>query len=355
VGGGISGSCARRIPKAGIRLDVGMTEQLGVVLIILLALGFDFTNGFHDAANAIATTISTRALSPRRALAMSAVLNLAGAFLTTAVAATVGKGVVDTAAITLPLVAAALIGATIWNLATWRLGLPSSSSHALVGGLIGAMLAARGTNYVLWQSVLHKIVVPALISPLVGFALGFVVMVGLYWAFRSWRPVKVNRTFRRLQILSAAFVSFSHGANDAQKTMGVMTLALVAGHDQTRFAVPPWVILLSALAIALGTYSGGWRIIRTMGQRIIRLEPINGFAVETTAASILLTSSFLGLPVSTTQVVSSTILGVGATRNAGAVRWGMAGSILTAWILTLPASALVGALAFTVLHLFGAS
>jgi PiT family inorganic phosphate transporter len=332
-----------------------VTEQLGVIVIIILALGFDFTNGFHDAANAIATTISTRALSPRRALAMSAVLNLAGAFLTTSVAATVGKGIVDTAAITLPLVAAALIGAITWNLTTWRLGLPSSSSHALIGGLIGAMLAAHGASFVLWQSILHKVVVPALISPVVGFALGFVVMVGLYWGFRSWRPVKVNRTFRRLQILSAAFVSFSHGANDAQKTMGVMTLALVAGHDLTRFVVPLWVILLSALAIALGTYSGGWRIIRTMGQRIIRLEPINGFAVESAAASILLTSSFLGLPVSTTQVVSSTILGVGATRNAGAVRWGMAGSILIAWVITLPASAIVGALAFQVVHLFGAS
>ncbi len=332
-----------------------MTEQLGVVVIIMMALGFDFTNGFHDAANAIATTISTRALSPRHALAMSAVLNLAGAFLTTSVAATVGNGIVDTAAITLPLVAAALIGATLWNLVTWRLGLPSSSSHALIGGLIGAMVAGHGANFVLWQSILHKIVVPAVISPLVGFALGFALMVGLYWGFRSWRPVKVNRTFRRLQILSAAFVSFSHGANDAQKTMGVMTLALVAGHDQARFAVPPWVILLSALAIALGTYSGGWRIIRTMGQRIISLEPINGFAVESTAATILLTSSFLGLPVSTTQVVSSTILGVGATRNAGAVRWGMAGSILVAWVLTLPAAALVGALAFQALRLFGAS
>ncbi len=333
-----------------------MSEQLAVIVIILMALGFDFTNGFHDAANAIATTISTRALSPRRALAMSAVLNLAGAFLTTSVAATVGNGIVETAEITLPLVAAALAGAIAWNLVTWRLGLPSSSSHALIGGLDRSNgVAAHGTNFVLWQSILHKVVVPALISPLVGFALGFVVMVGLYWGFRSWRPVKVNRTFRRLQILSAAFVSFSHGANDAQKTMGVMTLALVAGHDQTRFVVPIWVILLSALAIALGTYSGGWRIIRTMGQRIISLEPINGFAVESVAASILLTSSLLGLPVSTTQVVSSTILGVGATRSAGAVRWGMAGSILIAWVVTLPASAMVGALAFYALRFLGAS
>ena len=324
-------------------------------VIIVIALGFDFTNGFHDAANAIATTISTRALSPRRALAMSAVMNLAGAFLTTAVATTVGKGIVQTTAISLALVGAALIGAIIWNLATWRLGLPSSSSHALIGGLVGAMLAARGLNFVQWANIWHKVIEPALVSPLAGFVLGFLIMLALYWLFHSWMPAKVNRTFRRLQVGSAAFVSFSHGANDAQKTMGVITLALVAGHDQTRFVVPPWVILLSATAIALGTYSGGWRIIRTMGQRIIRLEPINGFAAETASASILLTSSLLGLPVSTTQVVSSAVVGVGSARNTGAVRWGVAGSIVIAWLLTLPAAAAAGALTFEGLRLFGAS
>jgi PiT family inorganic phosphate transporter len=332
-----------------------LTEQFGVVLIIAVALGFDFTNGFHDAANAIATTISTRALSPRRALAMSAVMNLAGAFLTTAVATTVGKGIVETQVITLPLVGAALIGAIVWNLTTWRLGLPSSSSHALIGGLIGAMLAAHGQSYVQWLNIWHKVVEPALVSPLAGFVLGFLIMLALYWMFHSWKPAKVNRVFRRLQVVSAAFVSFSHGANDAQKTMGVITLVLVAGHDQTRFVVQPWVILLSATAIALGTYSGGWRIIRTMGQRIIRLEPINGFAAETASASILLTSSLLGLPVSTTQVVSSAVVGVGSTRNPGAVRWGVAGSILIAWVLTLPAAAAAGAITFEVLRLFGAS
>ena len=332
-----------------------MTEQFGVVVIIAIALGFDFTNGFHDAANAIATTISTRALSPRRALAMSAVLNLAGAFLTTAVATTVGKGIVQTTAISLPLVGAALIGAIIWNLTTWRLGLPSSSSHALIGGLIGAMLAAHGQSFVQWTNIWHKVVEPALVSPLAGFVLGFLIMLVLYWAFHSWMPAKVNRVFRRLQVVSAAFVSFSHGANDSQKTMGVITLVLVAGHDQTRFVVQPWVILLSAAAIALGTYSGGWRIIRTMGQRIIRLEPINGFAAETASASILLTSSLLGLPVSTTQVVSSAVVGVGSTRNPGAVRWGVAGSILIAWVLTLPAAAAAGAITFEVLRIFGAS
>jgi PiT family inorganic phosphate transporter len=330
-------------------------DGIGVGLIVATALVFDFTNGFHDSANAIATTISTRAMSPRVALAMSAVLNLAGAFLTTAVAATVGKGIVASGAITLPLVEAALLGAIVWNLTTWRLGLPSSSSHALIGGLIGAMLAAHGASFVLWQSIWRKVVVPAILSPLGGFAVGFAVMLLLYWLFRRWQPARVNRTFRRAQVVSAAFVSFSHGANDAQKTMGVITLALVAGHYQARFAVPSWVILVSAASIALGTYSGGWRIIRTMGQRIIRLEPINGFAAETASAGILLLASFRGLPVSTTHVVSSAVMGVGTTRNPGAVRWGVAGSILVAWVLTLPASAAMGALAYGVFRLLGAS
>jgi PiT family inorganic phosphate transporter len=332
-----------------------MADIVGVGLIVLTALSFDFTNGFHDSANAIATTISTRAMSPRAALAMSAVLNLAGAFLTTAVAATVGKGIVETGAITLPLVEAALLGAIGWNLMTWRLGLPSSSSHALIGGLIGAMLAAHGASFVLWHSIWQKVLVPAFLSPLAGFVAGFLVMLLLYWLFRRWLPIKVNRTFRRAQVVSAAFVSFSHGANDAQKTMGVITLALVAGHYQARFAVPTWVIVCSAAAIALGTYSGGWRIIKTMGQRIVHLEPINGFAAETASAGILLTASLQGFPVSTTHVVSSAVMGVGSTRNPGAVRWGVAISILIAWVLTLPAAAAAGAVVFTVGRLLGAA
>jgi len=236
-------------------------------------------------------------------------------FLTTAVATTVGKGIVQTGAITLPIVGAALVGAIVWNLVTWRLGLPSSSSHALIGGLIGAMLLARGTPFVQWRSIWAKVAVPGLLSPVAGLASGFLVMLALYWIFRRWRPRTVNATFRRAQILSAAFVSFTHGANDAQKTMGVITLALVAGGYEREFAVPPWVIVLSATAIALGTFSGGWRIIRTMGQRIIHLQPINGFAAETAAATILLLASTAGLPVSTTHVVSGAIMGVGSTRN----------------------------------------
>jgi len=331
-----------------------MASGAGVIVIILVALAFDYTNGFHDAANAIATSVSTRALSPRRALLLSAVLNLAGAFLTTAVAATVGKGIVQTGAITLPIVGAALAGAIVWNLFTWRLGLPSSSSHALIGGLIGAMLLARGASFVQWRSIWVKVAVPGLLSPVAGLAIGFLVMLALYWIFRRWRPRTVNTTFRRAQTLSAAFVSFTHGANDAQKTMGVITLALVAGGYERHFAVPPWVIVLSAAAIALGTFSGGWRIIRTMGQRIIHLQPINGFAAETSAATILLIASYNGLPVSTTHVISSAIMGVGSTRNPSAVRWGVAGNIVIAWVLTIPCAAVMAALVYAALHLMGA-
>src|SRR5205085_4483428 len=251
-----------------------MANGLVVALIIAVALVFDFTNGFNDAANAIATSVSTRALKPRVAVLLAAVLNLAGAFLTTKVAATVGKGIVQTQAVTLTVVGAALVGAIVWNLITWRLGLPSSSTHALIGGLIGAMLVAHGPAFVQGKGIVAKVVVPGLVSPLAGLVVGYLVMLALYWLFRTWAPGPLNRGFRRAQILSAAFVSFSHGANDAQKTMGVITLALVAGGYQARFAVPDWVILLSALTIAAGTFSGGMRIIRTVGQRIIRVEPI---------------------------------------------------------------------------------
>lgn len=312
-----------------------------VALIVVLALIFDFTNGFHDAANAIATSISTRALSPRVALLMSAILNLLGAFLTTQVAATVGKGIVSTHAVTLATVGAALIGAIAWNLFTWRLGLPSSSTHALFGGLIGAALVTRGPSLVLWSSFLKKVIVPGLLSPLAGLAAGFLVMLALYWLFRAWRPSVLNRGFRLAQTVSAAFVSFAHGSGDAQKTMGVITLALVAGGFQHGFHVPSWVIVSSATAIALGTFSGGWRIIRTMGQRIIRLQPINGFAAESSSAAVLLYASLHGLPVSTTHVISGAVMGVGSTRNASAVRWGVAGNIIVAWIITIPCAALV--------------
>jgi inorganic phosphate transporter, PiT family len=331
-----------------------MPNGLVVVLIIVVALVFDFTNGFNDAANAIATSVSTRALKPRMAVLLAAALNLAGAFLTTKVAATVGKGIVQTQAVTLAVVGAALVGAIVWNLIVWRLGLPSSSTHALIGGLIGAMLVAHGPAFVNGKGIVDKVVLPGLVSPLTGLVLGFFVMLALYWLFRAWAPGPLNRTFRGAQVFSAAFVSFSHGANDAQKTMGIITLALVAGGFQDKFAVPPWVIVASALAIALGTYSGGWRIIRTVGQRIYRLQPISGFAAQTAAATILLVASLKGLPVSTTHVLNGAVMGVGSTQRLSAVRWGVAGNIVTAWLLTIPCAATMAALVYGLLYLAGA-
>jgi PiT family inorganic phosphate transporter len=331
-----------------------MANDLVVALIIVVALTFDFTNGFNDAANAIATSVSTRALKPRVAVLLAAALNLAGAFLTTKVAATVGKGIVETQAVTLAVVGAALVGAIVWNLIVWRLGLPSSSTHALIGGLVGAMLVAHGPAFVQGKGIIEKVVVPGVLSPLAGLVVGFFVMLALYWLFRAWAPVRLNRTFRGAQVLSAAFVSFSHGANDSQKTMGVITLALVASGHLHKFAVPPWVIVASALAIALGTYSGGWRIIRTVGQRIFRLQPISGFAAQTAAATILLVASLKGLPVSTTHTLNGAVMGVGSTRRLSAVRWGVAGNIVMAWVLTIPCAAIMAALVYGLLYLAGA-
>ena len=331
-----------------------LVEVLPIVLIIAVALTFDFTNGFHDTANAIATSVSTRALKPRTAVLLSAVLNLAGAFLTTKVATTVGKGIVVTEKVTLALVGAALVGAIAWNLITWYWGLPSSSTHALIGGLIGAMVVAHGPAFVQTKGIIDKVVVPGLLSPLAGLVIGFFVMLALYWLFRAWAPGPLNRGFRGAQVLSAAYVSFTHGANDAQKTMGVITLALVASGHLHEFVVPPWVIVASALAIALGTYSGGWRIIRTVGQRIFKLQPISGFAAQTTAATILLVASLKGLPVSTTHTVSGSVMGVGASRRLSAVRWGVAGNIVMAWVLTIPCAGAMAALVYGLLYLAGA-
>ena len=306
-------------------------------------------------ANAIATAIATRALSPRVALLMSAMLNLLGAFLNTTVAATVGKGFVAATGVTLLVILAALGGAIAWNLLTWYWGLPSSSSHSLIGGLVGAGLAHGGMNVVLWRGLLDKLIIPGLLSPIIGLAFGFVVMVAVFWALRSLAPRMVNASMRRAQIFSAAFVSFTHGSNDAQKTMGILTLMLVSDGalPAHSFHVPFWVIIASASAIALGTYSGGWRIIRTVGTRIIRLAPPQGFAAETAAGSVLLGASLLGFPVSTTHVVSGAIMGVGATRQLSAVRWGVAGNILIAWVLTLPAAACAGAVIYLIVQVLG--
>ena len=328
----------------------------GVTVLLLTVLGlavaFDYINGFHDTANAIATSVSTRALKPDHAILMSATANFVGALTGTAVAKTISSGIAvtpdgDAGQI---VVAAALVGAITWNLITWRLGIPSSSSHALIGGIIGSVIAASGAGALKVDGILGKVVFPLVTSPVVGILIGFALMVILLNVFRRANPRRVNERFRRLQVVSAAFMAFSHGSNDAQKTMGVITLALVAaGLLPTDAKIPLWVILLAASAMSLGTAAGGWRIIRTMGQRVVKLDPIHGFAAETTAATVILTASHFGMPVSTTHVISSAIMGVGASDRFSAVRWGVAGNIVVAWILTIPASAIVAWLAWEVL------
>jgi phosphate/sulfate permease len=317
---------------------------VGLILIIVVALAFDYTNGFHDAANAIATSVSTRALTPRAALVLAAIMNVVGALVSTKVAATVGAGIIDPpqGADGLTVVFAAVVGAIVWNLLTWYYGLPSSSSHALIGGLVGAALAAA--HQVNWTGVLDKVVIPMVLSPLVGFGLAYLAMVGILWTFRKAQPSKANRGFRTAQIGSAALMAFGHGTQDAQKTMGVITLALVTSGHLDTFEVPLWVVLSAATAIALGTYAGGWRIMRTLGGRIIQLTPANGFTAQTVASSVMLTTAYAyAVPVSTTHVITSSVMGVGATRRLSAVRWGVARSIVTAWVLTIPAAALVAA------------
>ena len=314
-----------------------------LVAIVALALLFDYTNGFHDTANAIAAAVSTRALTPRTAVLIAAVANLVGALTSISVATTVGKGIVVGDLVTLPLVLAALIGAVVWNFTTWYFGMPSSSSHALFGGLIGAMLAAVGVSGEVRGGVVTKIILPMVFSPVLGFAAGWLFMTGLLWLVRRRSPDRVNHAFRRLQWFSTVFIAFSHGGNDAQKTMGIITLALFASERISVFAVPLWVKLACALAMAAGTYSGGWRIIRTMGTKVIKLDPVHGFGAQTSAAAVIDVFTRFGFPVSTTHTITTAIMGVGSTRRLSAVRWGVAGNIVTAWLLTLPAAALVGA------------
>ena len=321
-------------------------------IIVVLALSFDFSNGVHDAANAIATTVTTRALSMGKAVAMAAVLNLIGAVVSTAVAKFIGKGLVDAHLVTLPIVAAALVGAISWNLLTWYYGLPSSSSHALIGGLVGAALFAFGPASIHVDG-LTKTVLALVTSPLAGFGAAYLLMRGLLRVVQDRPYTPTMRGFRRLQLVSAAFMAFSHGSNDAQKTMGVVTLALISGHLLPgQAAVPLWVVLSSAVAMALGTAVGGWRIIKTMGSKLVDLTPAHGFAAETAAATVILIATHLGLPISTTHVIASSILGVGATRRANSVRWGTATNIMLAWVLTIPGAGLVaGLMALLVRHL----
>lgn len=324
-----------------------------LVLLVVLALGFDFTNGFHDAANAIASAVSTRALSLRGALLLAGAMNLVGALAGTGVAVTVAKGVIATPSPEhgVTVIIAAVIGATTWNLITWYFGLPSSSSHALIGGLVGAALAS--TTTVQWRGVLTKVALPMVISPAVGFLLGALIMTGMLWIFRTADAHRVARGMRRAQIFSAASLAFGHGLQDAQKSMGVIVIGLVITGHQTTYTVPFWVILSCALALALGTYAGGLRIMRTLGRRIFPLTPPYGFSAEISAASVLYITAFVfAAPISTTHVITSAIMGVGATRRRSAVRWAVAGNIVTAWVLTLPAAATVAALVYTVIRLF---
>ena len=324
-------------------------QTLLLVLTIAVALLFDFTNGFHDTANAIGTAVGTRAMTPRIAVAFSAVLNLVGAIVTTQflhaeVANTVGSLVAPSGGVALSMLVAVLFGAITWNLITWRAGLPSSSSHALIGSLIGMGLVVYGAGAIQWAEV-YPVFIALLTSPIAGLVLAYILVIVLLNLFRRARPSQANGTFRKLQLFSSGFVAFSHGANDAQKTMAIITLALFSSGYLPEFEVPVWVALSAALAIGLGTWAGGWRIIRTMGTRIIRMDPVHGFAAQTVAASVIQLATAWGLPVSTTQVVSGSVLGAGATRRFSAVRWGVARRIVWAWIFTIPASATLAALA----------
>ena len=323
-----------------------MDEWVLLIAVVAVALFFDFTNGFHDAANAIATGVSTRALNPRFAVAFAAVLNFAGAFVSIKVAATVARGIVNPEAITLKVVLAGLVGAIAWNLTTWYMGLPSSSSHALIGGVLGSAIAASGVGVVEWDGLLNNVLIPSLAAPFLGMLGAALFVTALVWIIARRSPGIVHRVFRRFQIVSSGFLAFTHGTNDAQKTMGIITLALIAsGHlSEENFDVPVWVIVSAATAIAMGTYAGGWRIIKTLGQRIAKIDPVQGFSAEASTSLTLFFTAHYGFPVSTTHTISGSVLGAGATRRLSAVRWGVAGNILTAWVMTIPCAALVGAL-----------
>lgn len=314
-----------------------------LILIVLLAWVFDYINGFHDTANAIATVVSTKVLSPIMAVSLAALMNFLGALLGTEVAATIGKGLVDQQLVTMTTVIFALIGAIIWNLITWYKGLPTSSSHALIGSLMGAMYFSHGggMDSIMWERVWNKVIIPMFTSPVAGIIIGFVLMVGLTWLVFRRSVLKVNAVFGKLQLLSASMMALSHGHNDAQKSMGIIALALVAYAPSNEFEVPMWVILSCAFFMALGTLSGGWHIIRTMGTRMIQLQPVHGFAAETSAAGIIMVASHFGIPLSTTQIISTSIMGVGMAKRASALKMGIVGRIVSAWFLTIPFTFLI--------------
>ncbi len=328
---------------------------LSLLLVIILAVLFDYINGFHDSANAIATSVATQALRPRTAVLMAATMNFAGAFAGTAVAKTIGAGLVDVETTTEAVVIAALIGAIVWNLLTWWFAIPSSSSHALIGGLLGATVVAAGLGALNVDGIVNKVIIPMFSSPLIGFILGLLLMVLLARLFFRAPRRPASRFFRKAQVFSAGFMAFAHGSNDAQKTMGIITLALFAAGVISDDTVPVWVIVIAASAMSLGTAAGGWRIMKTMGQRVVELEPVHGFAAETTAGLVLIATASMGMPVSTTHVISSAITGVGTSRGTRRVRWGVARTIVTAWFITIPAAGLVGAAAWLLLNTLGVS
>jgi inorganic phosphate transporter, PiT family len=331
-----------------------MESDVVLVIVVATALAFGFTNGFHDTAHVIATSISTRAMSPRLAVVYTAILNFAGAFISLQVAETVAEDVVEAGAVTPTVVFAGLIGAISWNLITWYWGLPSSSSHALIGGLVGSTIAAIGTGAVLADGLVGKVLIPAVLAPIVAFAVGALAILAIYRIVGGQRPGPVTRGFRLGQTVSGGLLAVAHGTNDAQKTMGVITLALVADGAVSQDAgVPFWVVVSAAAAIAFGTYSGGWRIIRTMGMRIIKMDPAQGFSAQAASSAVILASSYVGFPLSTTQVISGGVIGAGAGKRLSARRWGMASNVALAWLLTLPAAAGIGAAAYGVARAFG--
>jgi PiT family inorganic phosphate transporter len=334
-----------------------VNSELTLVIVVGTALAFDFTNGFHDTANVVATSISTRAIPPRVAVAFAAVLNFAGAFVSLEVAATIGKGIVEADVVTPTIIFAGLVGATSWNLATWYFGLPSSSSHALIGGVVGATLVAAGSGAVLGDGLVSKVLAPALVAPLLAFAVAGLAILVAYRLVGRLRPGPVNRGFRLGQLMTSGLLALAHGTNDAQKTMGVITLALIANgdlsSDPAKFHVPDWVVVSAASAIALGTYTGGWRIIRTMGTRIIKMDPAQGFSAQGAGAAVILAASHFGYPLSTTHVISGGVMGAGAAKRLSAVRWGVAGNIVLAWVLTVPAAGAIGAAIYGLTRIFG--
>jgi phosphate/sulfate permease len=313
-----------------------------LIVVVIAALFFDYTNGFHDAANAVATAISTRAMTPGRALALAALLDVVGALLSTTVATTIAKGIVEPGTVTLTIVLTGLLGAIFWNLLTWYFGIPCSSSHCLVGGIAGSVAVGYGLAGVKWMGIVYKVIIPTVASPLLGFLGGVLLTIIISWAFRRVNPGTMNRGFRRAQLVSSSVMALSHGLNDAQKTMGIIALALFASGSIATLEVPTWVKFACAFSMGLGTFVGGKRIIRTLGVRLVKMTPVDGFIAQTAASGVLQGAAFLGCPISTTHVATTTIMGVGATHRLHSVRWGVTRKIVLAWVLTLPASALVG-------------